>query len=131
MFVHVPPQHYLCQSSDHRYQDYWNQWSCVEWHYCQQTTKSLIQDPEQQYKHEKTCLLSHVVVVNFELDMMVPVALWNNVEIEIDFEATFVTTFEVAVEMANVEVVVVEEGIKTIDFVDMLEIGSTHQNGGK
>ena len=76
-------------------------------------------------------MLSHVVVVNFELDMMVPVALWNNVEIEIDFEATFVTTFEVAVEMANVEVVVVEEGIKTIDFVDMLEIGSTHQNGGK
>ena len=65
--------------------------------------------------------------MNSELDMMAPVALWNNVETEIDFEATF----EVAVEMTNVEVVVVEEMMKTIDFVDMLEIGSTHQNGGR
>nr|CAN83704.1 hypothetical protein VITISV_004174 [Vitis vinifera] len=37
--------------------------------------KCLNQDMEQQYRHEEKCLLNHVVGVNSELDMMVPVAL--------------------------------------------------------
>ena len=86
--------------------------------------KCLNQDPEQQYRHEEKCLLNQVVGVNSELDVMVPVALWNN--IETDFEAAFV----VAVEVAEVEVVTVDEEMKTVDFVHMVEIGSTHQNGG-
>ena len=86
--------------------------------------KCLNQDSEQQYRHEDKCLLNHVVGVNYELDVMVPVALWNN--IEADFEAAFV----VAVEVAEVEVVVVDEEMKTVDFVHVVEIGSTHQNGG-
>ena len=56
--------------------------------------KSLSQDPEQQYRHEEMCLLNHVVGVNSELDAMVPVALWNNIE----------AAFEVAMEVADVEV---------------------------
>ena len=64
--------------------------------------------------------------MNFEFDMMVPMALWNNVEIEIDFEVAF----EVVVEMANVEVVVVEEMMKTVDYVHVVEIGNTYQNSG-
>ena len=64
--------------------------------------------------------------MNFELDMMVPVALWNNVEIEIDLEVAC----EVVVEMANVEVVVVEEMMKTVDYVHVVEIGNTYQNSG-
>ena len=55
---------------------------------------------------------------------MVPVALWNN--IEADFEAVFV----VVVEVAEVEVVAVDEEMETVDFMHMVEIGSTHQNGG-
>ena len=69
-------------------------------------------------------LLNHVVGVNSELNVMVLVALWNN--IKADFEAAF----EVAVEVVNVEVVVVDEEMKTVDFVHVVEIGSTHQNGG-
>ncbi|KAL6345600.1 hypothetical protein AAG906_017330 [Vitis piasezkii] len=37
--------------------------------------KCLNQDLEQQYRHEEKCLLNHVVGVNSELDVMVPVAL--------------------------------------------------------
>ena len=37
--------------------------------------KNLIQDLEQQYMHKEMCFLNHVVVVNSELDMMVPAAL--------------------------------------------------------
>ena len=58
--------------------------------------------------------------------MMVPMALWNNVEIEIDLEVAC----EVVVEMANVEVVVVEEMMKTVDYVHVVEIGNTYQNSG-
>ena len=58
--------------------------------------------------HEDKCLLNHVVGVNYELDVMVPVALWNN--IEADFEAAFV----VAVEVAEVEVVTVDEEMKLL-----------------
>ena len=79
--------------------------------------KCLNQDPEQQYRHEEKCLLNQVVGVNSELDVMVPVALWNNIEAN-------------AVEVAEVEVVVVDEEMKTVDFVHVVEIGSTHQNGG-
>ena len=86
--------------------------------------KSLIQDLEQQYKHEEMRLLNHVVVVNCELDMMVSMALWNNTET--DFEIAL----EVTVEVIDVEVVVVDEEMKTIDFVQVVEIGSTHQNDG-
>ena len=86
--------------------------------------KSLIQDSEQQYKHEEMRLLNHVVVVNCELDMMVSMALWNNTET--DFEIAL----EVTVEVIDVEVVVVDEEMKTIDFVQVVEIGSTHQNDG-
>ena len=64
--------------------------------------------------------------MNFEFDMMVPMALWNNVEIEIDLEVAC----EVVVEMANVEVVVVEEMMKTVDYVHVVEIGNTYQNSG-
>ena len=39
-------------------------------------------------------MLNQVVGVNSELDVMVPVALWNNIE----------AAFEVAVEVADVEV---------------------------
>ena len=49
--------------------------------------------------------------------------LWNN--IAIDFEIAF----EVAVKVADVEVVMVDEEMKIVDFVHMVEIGSTHQNG--
>ena len=69
-------------------------------------------------------MLNPVVGVNFKLEVMVSVALWNN--IEADFEAVFV----VVVEVAEVEVVVVDEEMKTVDFVHVVEIGSTHQNGG-
>ena len=69
-------------------------------------------------------LLNHVVVVNCELDMMVSMALWNNTET--DFEIAL----EVTVEVIDVEVVVVDEEMKTIDFVQVVEIGSTHQNDG-
>ena len=86
--------------------------------------KSLIQDLEQQYKHEEMRLLNHVVVVNCELDMMVSMALWNNTET--DFEIAL----EVAMKVIDVEVVVVDEEMKTVDFVQVVEIGSTHQNGG-
>ena len=79
--------------------------------------KCLNQDPEQQYRHEEKCLLNQVVGVNSESDVMVPVALWNNIEAD-------------AVEVAEVEVVTVDEEMKTVDFVHMVEIGSTHQNGG-
>ena len=51
--------------------------------------------------------------------------LWNN--IEIDFEIVF----EVVVEVADVEVVVVDEEMKIVDFVHMVEIRSTHQNDGR
>ena len=68
--------------------------------------------------------MNHVVGVNSELDVMVPMTLWNN--IEADFEAAFV----VVVEVAEVEVVTVDEEMKTVDFVHVVEIGSTHQNGG-
>ena len=64
--------------------------------------------------------------MNFEFDMMVPMALWNNVEIEIDLEVAC----EVVVEMANVEVVVAEEMMKTVDYVHVVEIGNTYQNSG-
>ena len=86
--------------------------------------KCLNQDMEQQYRHEEKCLLNHVVGVNSELDVMVLVALWNN--IEADFEAAFV----VAVEVVKVEVVATDEEMKIVDFVHVVEIGSTHQNGG-
>ena len=79
--------------------------------------KCLNQDLEQQYRHEEKCLLNQVVGVNSELDVMVPVALWNNIEADV-------------VEVAEVEVVVVDEEMKTVDFVHVVEIGSTHQNGG-
>ena len=82
--------------------------------------KCLNQDLEQQYRHEEKCLLNHVVGVNSELDVMVLVALWNNIE----------AAFVVAVEVAEVEVVATDEEMKTVDFVHMVEIGSTHQNGG-
>ena len=62
-------------------------------------------------------MLNQVVGVNSESDVMVPVALWNNIEAD-------------AVEVAEVEVVVVDEEMKTVDFVHVVEIGSTHQNGG-
>ena len=78
------------------------------------------QDPEQQYRHEEKCLLNQVVGVNSELDVMVLVALWNNIE----------AAFVVAVEVAEVEVVATDEEMKTVDFVHVVEIGSTHQNGG-
>ena len=71
-------------------------------------------------------MLNHVAIVDSELDMMVPVALWNNVEIEINCKVSF----EVAVKVGDIEVVVVEEDMKTIDFVHVVEIGSTHQNSG-
>ena len=62
-------------------------------------------------------MLNQVVGVNSESDVMVPVALWNNIEAD-------------AVEVAEVEVVVVDEEMKTVDFVHVVEIGSTHQKGG-
>ena len=62
-------------------------------------------------------MLNQVVGVNSESDVMVPVALWNNIEADV-------------VEVAEVEVIVVDEEMKTVDFVHVVEIGSTHQNGG-
>ena len=47
-----------------------------------------------------------------------------------EYEANFEAAFVVAVEVAEVEVVAVDEEMETVDFMHMVEIGSTHQNGG-